>query len=824
MTNGQDKTDQLLEQLQALLEKQHQFSKEIEDLRSAIYRLKAAGEEQGAGKSMPEPGSLPEHTGALERVETTAQPGPQAPQDLLAQTGPQPQQGSQPQQNPQGPQAGQAASQPDQQVSGRAVQAAAPARRPAKTKSDLEQFIGENLINKIGIVITVIGVAIGAKYAIDHQLVSPLTRIVLGYLAGGILLAFAIRLKPRYENFSAVLLSGSMAILYFITYSAYSFYELIPQLLTFLLMVIFTLFTVAAAIHYNRQVIALIGMVGAYAVPFLLSDGSGRASMLFGYIAIINIGILFIAFRRYWRALYYTSFGFTWAIYAVWWLLDYTPATQSGLALFFLIAFFVIFYLAFLGYKLIRKEKFGIADIMLLLANSFVFFGFGYAIINDHETGRHLLGLFTLSNAIVHFCASLAIYRRKLADRNLFYFVSGLVLVFLTIAIPVQLDGNWVTLLWAGEAALLYWIGRSKNISAYEKLSYPLMLLAFFSIIHDWIIVYDSYYAPGERPIPLPLFNVHFLSSLLFIAAFGFIVFIQWRNRGSAASVAKTTISRISSFMIPAILLIAVYYAFRLEISAYWKQLYADSQLSIIPEGQHYTDYQYNEDLPRFKAVWILNYSLLFVSVLSFVNSIKLKSRQLGSAGFVLTLLALLAFLTQGLYVLSELRESYLEQELAEYYQRGFLHIGLRYISFAFVALALVACYNYVRRGLFKRDLGVPFELLVHIIVIWILSSEVINWLDISGSAQLYKFGLSILWGSYSLFMIILGIWKRRQYLRIGAILLFAITLVKLFFYDISHLNALSRTVLFVLLGALLLIISFLYNKYKHLIFDERDK
>jgi uncharacterized membrane protein len=74
----------------------------------------------------------------------------------------------------------------------------------------------------------------------------------------------------------------------------------------------------------------------------------------------------------------------------------------------------------------------------------------------------------------------------------LFYLVSGLVLVFITIAIPVQLDGNWVTLLWAGEAALLFWIGRTKNVPVYEKLSYLLMILAFISILHDWTTVYKQ--------------------------------------------------------------------------------------------------------------------------------------------------------------------------------------------------------------------------------------------------------------------------------------------------------------------------------------------
>src|SRR5690606_9368259 len=119
------------------------------------------------------------------------------------------------------------------------AKAPAPAMAPAG-KSDLEKFIGENLINKIGIAITVIGVFIGAKYSIEHDLVSPLTRIIMGYVFGAGLLLTGIRLKKKYENFSAVLVSGAMAILYFITYIAYSFYQILPQLAAFMLMLRFT--------------------------------------------------------------------------------------------------------------------------------------------------------------------------------------------------------------------------------------------------------------------------------------------------------------------------------------------------------------------------------------------------------------------------------------------------------------------------------------------------------------------------------------------------------------------------------------------------------
>ncbi len=692
-------------------------------------------------------------------------------------------------------------------------------------KSNIEKFIGENLINKIGIAITLIGVIIGAKYSIEHQLISPLTRIILGYLLGAGLLGFGIKLKTKYEKYSAVLVSGAVAIFYFITYSAYAFYQLLPQVLTFALMVIFTIFAVIAALNYNMQVIALIGLVGAYAVPFLLSDGSGRVAILFSYVAIINCGILFIAMKKYWKPLYYSSYVFTWLIYSGWFITGYHMSEHFSLALLFLCIFFATFYCMFLGYKLIKQEKFGKQDIVFLLSNSFIFYGLGYAILNGHETGKQLLGVFTLCNAVIHFCVSTIIYKKKLADKNLFFLIAGLVLVFITITIPVQLDGHWVTMLWAGEAALLFWIGRTKKVPVYEGLSYPLILLAFISLLMDWSRLFNyEFYRISNTFIPL--FNIHFLSSLIVISSFGFINYINATVSKTLPPITtKKDASVFFNIAIAALLLVVIYFAFEVEISIYFDQQYMKSELIGIKDAvtgniNDYHDY----DINRFKMIWILNYSALFSIILSVVNIKKIKHQQLGFLNIIANLLVICILFAQGTFILKELREHYLSQELAVYYNRSAFHIGIRYICFGFLALVIVSIYKYLKQEFMKplwEYSKIGFDILLYLCIIWTASLELINWMDVMGSDKSYKLGLSILWGIYALLLIGLGIAKKKKHLRIGAIVLFAITLLKLFIYDIAHLNTIAKTVVFVSLGVLLLIISFLYNKYKHLIDDE---
>lgn len=390
----------------------------------------------------------------------------------------------------------------------------------------------------------------------------------------------------------------------------------------------------------------------------------------------------------------------------------------------------------------------------------------------------------------------------------------GLVMVFVTIAVPVQLEGNWVTLLWVGEAALLFWIGRSKNVPVYEKLSYPLMALAFISILHDWSENYQNYYTDEADTRMLLLLNVNFLTSILFAGAFGLITYLNAKIPLPENFGDKRGLYKIIRYAIPAIFLLTLYKAFQVEITNYWDQLFLDSEV----QGEKY---ERNYALDFFKNIWVLNYTMFFLALLSLVNIKKVKNKPLSYVNMVLNLFLLMIFLTQGLLALSELREFYLEQTLSEYYTRGGFYIGIRYVTYGFAAFLMFAIYSYVRAVFPAPDFKRAFALVLHGTILWVVSSELISWMDLAGSTQSYKLALSILWGLYSVLLIVLGIIKRQKHLRIAAISLFGVTLVKLFLYDLASLDTISKTIVLVSLGVLLLIISFLYNKYKHVISDE---
>ena len=426
-------------------------------------------------------------------------------------------------------------------------------------KEDWERFIGGNLFNKIGIAIILIGVFIGVKYSIDHDLISPTMRIILGYLTGGALFGVGYYLKPKYEKFSAVLVSGAMAIFYFLTYVAYDFYQMFPTGVAFALMFFVTVATIWFALSYNQQIIALIGMVGGYAVPFLLSNGGGHVWVLLSYVAFINVGILIISFYKQWRWLYHSAFVFTWALYLTLHVFKYKD--NQGLYFSFLLVYYLIFHFAFIVRKLWAKDTFTIGDILILLSNTLLFYSLGlsFTFENVFAQTRDYLTVFTLANALFHF---LVYYytRSRGASKELKYLSLILAISFGTLTIPIYFEGVWITLFWAMEAGGLFWVGRTKKIRMYEVISYIVLSLATFSLLGNWIEMQEHVASISEKITAF--LNTTFLNSLLYVGIVAGISYINSRYREKA--------SETFDYGINILLFIVLYATFYIEIYNYW--------------------------------------------------------------------------------------------------------------------------------------------------------------------------------------------------------------------------------------------------------------
>jgi uncharacterized membrane protein len=678
----------------------------------------------------------------------------------------------------------------------------------ASAKSDIEKFIGENLLSKIGIVILVIGVAIGGKYAIDNGWVSPLMRIVFGYVCGLALIGIAVRLKPRYLNFSAVLISGGMAIMYFITYFAYAFYGLITQPAAFVLMVLFTAFAVIAAMIYSKQVIAHIGLVGGYATPFLLSTGSANYPFLFTYIAIINLGILAISLKKYWKPVFFTSFIFTWTIFAVWFGDRFEADRHFALALGFLTVYFLIFYCSFIGYKLFYEKNLEAENIIVILLNSAIFFGLGCAILTRPDGDTTYLGTFAVINAAIHLGFAFIADGIRKVPSDIVYLCAALCLLFLTLAIPLQFDGNVVTLFWSAEAFALFLIGRKKGIVLFEIASYPAAFLASVSLLALWA----NNYSLAVHGTVFPTFlNSAFVSGIFYVIAMSAIAVI---DRDGKEPPLDESLAVLMRYAIRFAAAAALYNVFRMEIEFYFR----NKAIEMRPPGSGEYFSVFN-DLEYLSAIWQINYSLVFFALLGYIDIKRWRDRLISWAIVACLLLAVFIFCTVGLLSLSELYRAY-SGDLT-------ILLPLRYISLACLSTAVYVVYRYLSGDrIFSENIKLKellFDGFFYTLLWIILSNELVTWMTIFGVKDSFKLGLSILWGIYALVLVIIGIARAKKHLRIGAIGLFAITLIKMFFYDIAYMDTISKTAVFVSLGVLILLVAFLYNKYASLIFSAKE-
>jgi uncharacterized membrane protein len=351
---------------------------------------------------------------------------------------------------------------------------------PGARQWSLENFIGLRLIHLIGIVVLVIGLSIGVKYAIDRNIISETMRIALAYTAGVVLYMLSVRLKRKYVLFSAILFSGGMASLYFTTYGAYVYYGMMPFAPAFVIMIWLTLFTVYQAMVYSRQEIALLGLVGAYAIPFLISRNANRADLFFLYISVINMGVVYLCAKKPWSMVGRMAQVITWILFIGWASMRF-DAKQQWVGLVFMGGFFLLFLFHSVSYKIFQGQKLSRSVVYQMILNSIALyvaalFVSGYS-LNDAD-----LALITLVVSAVAALQAAGVYyfwREEEAKRMM----AALSFVLFIVFIAFQWEGLAVTLLWLLVAVLVFVLGAIKKYASLRMASIVLMGATLFKLV-----------------------------------------------------------------------------------------------------------------------------------------------------------------------------------------------------------------------------------------------------------------------------------------------------------------------------------------------------
>ncbi len=400
-----------------------------------------------------------------------------------------------------------------------------PAARPAGDRSvELHGpnwlwnwFFGGNALVRVGVLVLFFGVAFLVRYAAEHVDV-PIEIRLAGIAFGAVvMLLVGWRLRDRAGGYGLVLQGGGVGVLYLVVFGAFRLWKLMPAELAFALLVVIAFASAVLAIVQDSRALAITGVTGGFLAPLLASTGAGSHVALFSYYVVLDLGVLYVARHKAWRALNLLGFAFTFAIGSFWGATYYRPehfeTTQP-----FLIVFFLLYVAIAVLYAWRRAPRLNAyVDSVLVFGTPLVVSALQLELVGEIEYGAAWSAV-----ALGAFYCTLAylLWRRQRETLQLLVeSFLALGIAFATLAIPYAFDGRWTAATWALEGAAALWVGtRQRRVLAqyFGLLLQPAAGIAFLV---------------SAAPVaPTPLLNSGFVGGLT-IALAGLLCAWQLRAR-----------------------------------------------------------------------------------------------------------------------------------------------------------------------------------------------------------------------------------------------------------------------------------------------------
>jgi len=216
-----------------------------------------------------------------------------------------------------------------------------PALLPPPPPFDWERVVGVKMFSAVAGVALVLAAVFFLRYSIDHGWLAPPIRVAIGVLTGiALLILCDLRAARKYPVTANALDAAAIAILFATFFAAHALWHLIPAAAAFALLALVTAVAVLLSIRRNSLFIALLGLLGGFATPMLLSTGENRPISLFAYLLLLNIGLAWVAARRRWRLLTLISLAFT-TFYQWGWAISFLTASQLPIAMGIFLVFAV---------------------------------------------------------------------------------------------------------------------------------------------------------------------------------------------------------------------------------------------------------------------------------------------------------------------------------------------------------------------------------------------------------------------------------------------------------------------------------------------------
>jgi uncharacterized membrane protein len=687
-------------------------------------------------------------------------------------------------------------------------------------RRDLESLIGGSWFSWAGIIAVTFGVAFALKYAFDNEWIGPGARVTLGALAGLALLGTAERLRQRgLRPYAYVLSGGGLLILYLSIYAAYDFYQLLTQPPAFLLMSLVTATAVLLAVRLNALVVAVLGLVGGFLTPLLISTGQDNQVGLFTYIALLDAGVLAVAYFKRWRSLDFLSFAGT-LVLTLGWADKFYNRDKLWTTLLFITLFFVLYSLLAVFHNVLPRRRSRWFDVALLAWNASLYFGFSYILLSNAGYDRTTPASLALVVSAFFTGLFYAAWQRSREDRLLAYAYVGAAVTFFTAALAIQLELQWVTIAWSVEGLMLTWAGLRAGEAAPRRAA-----LAVFGVALMHWLAFDvrefAYAADGDF---VPLFNARALSCAVLAGALSASAWLYRRWRDNVEDNVRDVLGEEERGAVSALYTLAAnglaVTLLSLDLSDYFGRRKALAQGLEVERQESARQFS-------LSALWSI-YGATLVAY-----GVRRNFRAVHYAG-----VALLAGATVKVLALD-----------LSYYDATW-HVPV--FNHTFMAFALVVAAYAMAVRLYARDERVGQEeravvpvlvVIANLLAVVALSAEAAGYFESKGLVELgaraptlgdvfgsgdalpaanarlrdlelaKQLSLSVVWGLYGGGLLLVGRLRRARLLRLMALALLGLTTLKVFFLDLSSLDRAYRIVSFISLGAILLAVSYLYQK-----------
>ncbi len=665
-------------------------------------------------------------------------------------------------------------------------------------ETNFEKYIGENLFGKIGILIFIIGIGFFVKYAIDQNWINETARTILGYTVGAGMLVLAERLHKRYHTFSSLLAGGAFGIFYLITAIAFHYYTLFSQTTAFVILCATTVFMSGVSVLYDRKELAVTALVGGFIAPFIVSTDSSSIITLQTYISILNIGMFGLAMYKKWGILPIISFGFTYLILWGSTVASSFTVTEAATIHTELLGFSTLFYIIFLlpVVFILRTQcssNMRGALLSVITANNFMYLLYGNYVLQECATTFAKGGLVAFFIAVINLSIYLYLRFRVEGQDTLRNFMLALAITFATLGIPMQFDTDNNLMLWTAEAILLLWLFTKEKNRIYE---FGSAILSFLSIAA--LAYYRTTFIFIDTSGDTLFFNENFFVTM-FVSIACFITAIILQYNKELFSQPKRLISYSPCNAI----------AYMLGFSILYLALWDDFHAHI--------------EQPTATYASLLAFNVMFLG-----GALLLRKRFAISK--YRTAYDISLYITAGAYAVAVWNQNTPDGLMLRWLTTI---VTIAYLAYSMRGLLIATLkqnstddgeHSYNLRELLFATPANKGEQTVYAIIstlVWLTATRL---LMITFGVTSFTTAFSLSLGIAAFLLMCIGMRYHSKQLRLVSLAEFGIIIGKLVINDVWAMPALGKILVFISLGATLLILSFLYQKLKDALFNEDGK